>query len=598
LIGHSGLEKLLLTMAKATKASTMMLVEKNRAINARDVVGVEKAKVELAKTEKAAKIARKNVEAFKVKRRVALNHLITATLAKCTKDAKAWYTAKMNVVQAKVAAEEKKEAIKRNIARMEAMKAKKKAVAAAKKKKKKVFKPATGPTGAASGPTGMSGATGKATGAATALDGPISSCVGLAVHSSLAKAKKAMKLNNNPHTRLLFKEAKELLAGRREVCRVQVKLDAAKDSLQSMTGMEAMPEFHDARSDVHRYQDQIRLLLAIQQARRVVRARRMHEAEVVDMDEKVRVNAALRTREAVAYLEHLLKYGFGSSMTGNTGPTGATGSTGSTGSTGATGAAATGPVDFTGLHKKIQQNLLDALRYNANVTAVTATTNIVSLLLGEKLLSVSQQEVFGKLLLAALDKAQEGLVGVKVRGQKVETLLHSAWNVDKFHGILSSLDWKSSNNTAAAVDHGKEAVNTAVANVLTIKKALVDVGNYLKELKEAKRMLLRFKSDEMEAALVEPLHRLDKALRLAEMHSEELQRHVTSWRKMVDTAEQYLADAAAWKVKNQAIHEGMKEDAQPRILDASPLTVGGGGRARNVEEFAGGRQSGRLSRRL
>merc|ERR1712072_648104 len=85
---------------------------------------------------------------------------------------------------------------------------------------------------------------------------------------------------------------------------------------------------------------------------------------------------------------HLLKYGFGSSMTGNTGPTGATGSTGSTGSTGA--AAATGPVDFTGLHKKIQQNLLDALRYNANVTAVTATTNIVSLLLGEKLLSVSQ----------------------------------------------------------------------------------------------------------------------------------------------------------------------------------------------------------------
>merc|ERR1712146_303381 len=108
---------------------------------------------------------------------------------------------------------------------------------------------------------------------------------------------------------------------------------------------------------------------------------------------------------------------------------------------------------------------------------------------------------------------------------------------------------------------GKEAVNTAVQNVLTIKRALIDVKKYFTHLEEAKKMLKQFEGHEMKESLVVPLARLDKFINVAEMHNNELTKRVTAWVKMVETAEQYSRDAVEWEKKNKAIKRQIKDES-------------------------------------
>ena len=306
--------------------------------------------------------------------------------------------------------------------------------------------------------------------------------------------------------------------------------------------------------------------------------------EVVDEDERVRNNAALRVQEAVAYLNHLLKYGFGSSVTGTTGPTGATGATGATGGTGSTGI--TGPADFTAIYKKIQRLILDTLTDRPNITAVNATTGVVKILLEEKLLGVAEANFFGKELLSSLEKAQDGLVGLKTKGDKIESLLKSAWDTNTYLRILSDFDWKKANHTRLAIEHGKKAINTAVQNVITIKRALIDVRAYFNDLEQARKLLLRFESHEMKESLVVPIARLDKMVNMAESHNSELSKHAASWIKMVQTAEQYAKDAADWDLKNRAVNKQIKNEAGSELNEtAAEDTTIGLNETREVKQF-------------
>merc|ERR1712146_651270 len=80
-------------------------------------------------------------------------------------------------------------------------------------------------------------------------------------------------------------------------------------------------------------------------------------------------------------------------------------------------------------------------------------------------------------------------------------------------------------------------------------------------------------------ALVIPLARLDKLINTAEIHNNDLEKHVSSWIKMVETAEQYANDAADWELRNKAAKKQKKEESgselerEVRELDADGVTA-------------------------
>ena len=402
------------------------------------------------------------------------------------------------------------------------------------------------------GSTGSTGSTGAATGP---NDGIIGGCVGLSLHAAVAKAKRRFNEDGTTMSRLFLQTAKNMLNGRRKLCRVQLKLDAARASLRLA---ESGDERKSMMEDVSRYEDQIRLLKEIAKARIAVRDARLHEVELVDASDLVRSNGARRTKEAVEWLNHLLQYGLGAF---------ATGATGATASTGATGAASTGPTgvetgptgveNYQALYMQVQQILLNAIAENPVISASEATKKIVHVLLENSAATRKETVFIGKELIRTLEKAQEGISGVQKYGRRIENLLKSSWNTEGYLQLLASFDWKNANKNESAVEHGKTALVAAVQNVGSIKSSLGQARRFLAELKQSDLLLSKFETSNevLREAIVSPTAKLNRFLVQARSHEAELQKRSHKWIEMVATAQRYVADAHAWEKKRNTVSE-------------------------------------------
>merc|ERR1711981_24899 len=90
------MQDLLLKMAKAAKVAAVKLVEKNRKVNERidgkaSAEDVAKATKAADKADKVAVNATRQVEAFKVQRRVQSRNAVRKLVSTCTAEAKQWY---------------------------------------------------------------------------------------------------------------------------------------------------------------------------------------------------------------------------------------------------------------------------------------------------------------------------------------------------------------------------------------------------------------------------------------------------------------------------------------------------------------------------
>merc|ERR1711871_152558 len=90
------MQELLLKMAKAAKNAAVKLVEKNRKYNERidgkaTAAEVKQAEKDAAEADAVAVNATREVEAFKVRRRVESRNEVRRLGEKCTRDAKSWY---------------------------------------------------------------------------------------------------------------------------------------------------------------------------------------------------------------------------------------------------------------------------------------------------------------------------------------------------------------------------------------------------------------------------------------------------------------------------------------------------------------------------